>query len=156
MKTRLNLDPNVVQVARDLAREAGQPIVEMARTHTTVSVERAVLRLAGLQGADADGMPWVNRLVDAVRETAGLEHGVALPAWDALRTGGYPDLAALADAAARGKARFRIPVGEDERAARTAASAALWRIRSSAPSHRATVNLQRRSCCAGTCSRDDR
>ena len=86
MQTRLNLDPAVVREARDLAARAGQPIVEMAKTHTTVSVERAVLRLAGLQGADPDGMPWVNRIVDAVRETTGLEHGVALPAFDALLT----------------------------------------------------------------------
>ena len=57
----------------------------LAQTHTTVSVERAVLRLAGVQGADPDGIPWVNRLVDAVREQVGLEHGVALPVWDALR-----------------------------------------------------------------------
>jgi beta-lysine 5,6-aminomutase alpha subunit len=125
MQTRLNLDPVVVREARELAAQAGQPIVEMARTHTTVSVERAVLRLAGLAGADADGMPWVNRLVDAVRETVGLEHGVALPAWDALLTGGYGDLVTLAGAAALGKVRFRIPAGGDARAARAAASAAL-------------------------------
>jgi beta-lysine 5,6-aminomutase alpha subunit len=125
MQTRLNLDPAVVREARELAAQAGQPIVEMARTHTTVSVERAVLRLAGLAGADADGMPWVNRLVDAVRETVGLEHGVALPAWDALLTGGYGDLVTLAGAAALGKVRFRIPAGGDARAARAAASAAL-------------------------------
>ena len=68
-----------------------------------------MLRLAGLQGADPDGMPWVNRLVDAVRETTGLEHGVALPAWDALLTGGYDDLAALAEAAARGQGRVPDP-----------------------------------------------
>ena len=44
----LSLDPEVVRQARELAAIAGQPIVEMARTHTTVSVERAVLRLGGL------------------------------------------------------------------------------------------------------------
>jgi beta-lysine 5,6-aminomutase alpha subunit len=125
MQTRLNLDPALVREARELAVRAGQPIVEMARTHTTVSVERAVLRLAGVQGADADGMPWVNQLVDAVRETAGLEHGVALPAWDALLTGGYPDLVTLAEAAARGQVKFRIPAGDDARAAMVAADAAL-------------------------------
>jgi beta-lysine 5,6-aminomutase alpha subunit len=125
MQTRLNLDPALVREARALAAKAGQPIVAMAKTHTTVSVERAVLRLAGLQGADADGMPWVNRLVDAVRETTGLEHGVALPAWDALLTGGYDNLAALAAAAAHGKVPFRIPAGADAAAARAAASAAL-------------------------------
>jgi len=125
MQTRLNLDPAVVREARALAAKAGQPIVEMARTHTTVSVERAVLRLAGLQGADPDGMPWVNRLVDAVRETTGLERGVALPAWDALLAGGYDSLGALAEAAAQGKAAFRIPAGDDAVAARKAAQAAL-------------------------------
>ncbi len=50
--SRLSLDPAVVREARELARRAGQPIVDLARTHTTVSVERAVLRLAGLGGAD--------------------------------------------------------------------------------------------------------
>jgi beta-lysine 5,6-aminomutase alpha subunit len=121
---RLSLDPAVVREARDLARLAGQPIVDLARRHTTVSVERAVLRLAGLRGADEDGMPWVNRLADAISQTAGLQHGVALPAWDALLTGGYPSLAALARDAAQGKVKFRIPAGEDARAARAAASAA--------------------------------
>jgi beta-lysine 5,6-aminomutase alpha subunit len=115
---RLSLDPALVREARELARRAGQPIVDLAKTHTTVSVERAVLRLAGLAGADGDGMPWVNRLADTVAATAGLEHGVALPAWDALLTGNYPDLGALARAAAAGQVRFRVPAGADARAAR--------------------------------------
>ncbi|HUZ22632.1 MAG TPA: lysine 5,6-aminomutase subunit alpha [Streptosporangiaceae bacterium] len=122
---RLNLDPAAVREARELASRAGQPIVDLARTHTTVSVERAVLRLAGLQGADEDGMPWVNRLADAVRRSAGLEHGVALPAWDALLAGNYPDLGALARDAAAGQVQFRIPGGADAHAARGAATAAL-------------------------------
>jgi beta-lysine 5,6-aminomutase alpha subunit len=122
---RLSLDPALVREARELARRAGQPIVDLARTHTTVSVERAVLRLAGLAGADGDGMPWVNRLCDAVAASAGLEHGVALPAWDALRAGNYADLGALARAAAAGQVRFRVPQGADARAARSAAGAAL-------------------------------
>jgi len=122
---RLGLDPAVVREARALARRAGQPIVELARTHTTVSVERAVLRLAGLDGADDDGMPWVNRLADAVRDTAGLAHGVALPAWDALLAGRYPDLAALARDAAAGTVKFRIPAGADADRARAAATRAV-------------------------------
>ena len=102
MTGKLNLDPAVVAQARELARRVGEPVTKLARTHTTVSVERAVLRLAGLDGADQDGMPWVNRVANAVRETTGLEHGVALPVWDAMLTGGYPDLRTLAvDAAAR-------------------------------------------------------
>ena len=125
--SKLGLDPAMVRAARHLARIAGQPIVDMARSHSTVSVERAVLRLAGLDGADDGGMPWVNRLVDAVRDTTGLEHGVALPAWDALVTGGYPDLATLARDAAAGQVKFRVPEGQDAAAARAAARAALAR-----------------------------
>src|SRR5271169_7253565 len=103
MNSKLNLDPALVAQARELARLAGQPVTELARTHTTVSVERAVLRLAGLDGADEDGVPWVNRLTDAVRESVGLEHGIALPVWAALDAGGHPDLQTLAKAAAAGK-----------------------------------------------------
>ncbi len=118
---KLTIDPRVVAEARQLASQAGQPIVEMALSHTTVSIERAVLRLAGLAGADAEGMPLANRVVDAVRAQAGLEHGVALPVWDAALTGGYPDLAALAEATAAGQVTYRLPAGEAAGAARAAA-----------------------------------
>jgi beta-lysine 5,6-aminomutase alpha subunit len=121
---KLDLDPALVTRARELARRAAEPVVRMARTHTTVSVERAVLRLCGLDGADEDGMPWVNRLADAVKDEVGLEHGVALPAWDAMSAGNYPDLRTLAEAAAKGKVQFRIPAGQDAITARSAAAAA--------------------------------
>jgi beta-lysine 5,6-aminomutase alpha subunit len=120
-RSKLNLDPALVREARDLARQAAEPVVEMARTHSTVSVERAVLRLSGLGGADDDGMPWVNRLVEAVREQAGLEHGVAVPVFDALAAGGYPDLHSLAVDVAAGRVKFRIPAGQDEVSARESA-----------------------------------
>ncbi|MSX38442.1 MAG: lysine 2,3-aminomutase, partial [Actinobacteria bacterium] len=97
----LRLETRMVRKARVLAAKSGAPVVKMAKRHTTISVERAVLRLAGLEGADVDGIPWVNRLVDAVREQTGLEHGVALPVWDALLATGE-DLHALAQKAASG------------------------------------------------------
>ncbi len=117
----VDLDPVVVRKARSLARRAGRPVVRIARTSTTVSVERATLRLAGLSGADVEGIPWVNRLVDRVREEVGLEHGVALPVWDALRRGEAPDLLTLAQKAAAGPLGLRLPEGRAaERVARTA------------------------------------
>jgi beta-lysine 5,6-aminomutase alpha subunit len=67
-------------------------------------------------------MPWVNRLADAVRESVGLEHGVALPAWDAMLAGGYPDLRTLAADAGAGLAKFRLPAGGEADAARAAAA----------------------------------
>ncbi len=119
--TKLDLDPATVRRARALARRAGRPIVRLAQTSTTVSVERAVLRLAGVQGADPDGIPWVNRLVDAAREEVGLEHGVALPVWDALARGGHDDVTALAQRAASGRLGLRVPEGREAERARRAA-----------------------------------
>jgi beta-lysine 5,6-aminomutase alpha subunit len=125
MTPKLGLDPATVAEARQLAGRAGRPVVDLARSHTTVSVERAVLRLAGLEGADDAGLPWANRLADAVREQTGLENGVALPVWDALRSGGHRDLAALAREAAAGQVKFRVPAGRDAEAARDCARAAV-------------------------------
>ena len=124
---RLQLDPATVARARDLAAVAGQPVVEMAGSHTTVSIERAVLRMAGLEGADVEGTPWVNRLVDSVAEQVGLEQGVALPVWDALaaqrRAGVGTDapLLTLAQRAASGSVDFRQPEGRPATSAATAA-----------------------------------
>ena len=118
----LDLDPATIRQARALARKAGAPVVSLAKRHTTVSVERAVLRLAGLEGADVEGIPWVNRLVDVVRDEVGLEHGIALPVWDAmLRTG--DGLLTVAQKAAAGSVSFRVPEGRDAQRAAKAARA---------------------------------
>ena len=121
----LDLDPAVARRARSLARAAGRPVVDLARAHTTVSVERATLRLAGLSGADHEGTPWVNHLVDAVRAEVGLEHGVTTPVWDALRRGEAPDLLTLAQKASSGGVTFRLPEGRDLTAGRKAARTAV-------------------------------
>jgi beta-lysine 5,6-aminomutase alpha subunit len=124
---RLDLDPGTVARARALAAAAGRPVVDLAAAHTTVSIERAVLRLAGLSGADAEGIPWANRLADAVAEQVGLADGVALPVWDALaqqrRAGitGPDPLLVLAQRAAAGSVRFRVPTGRSASGARTSA-----------------------------------
>ena len=118
---KLRLDPVTVRRARTLARRVGKPVVELATKHTTVSVERATLRLAGLSGADPDGIPWVNRLLDATRGDVGIEHGIALPVWDALVRGEADDLPTLAEKASAGSVRFRVPEGHDLTRARSAA-----------------------------------
>ncbi|CAM3255651.1 lysine 5,6-aminomutase subunit alpha [Stackebrandtia soli] len=115
---RLPLDADTITRARSLARRAGQPVVDIARSHTTVAVERAMLRLAGLAGADPDGIPWVNRLLDAVREQVGISHGAALPVFGAMIADGHPDLTLLAHKAAAGAVQFTIPTGKDAEAAR--------------------------------------
>ncbi|MDI6102192.1 lysine 5,6-aminomutase subunit alpha [Actinoplanes sp. NEAU-A12] len=133
MHGKLDLDATVVARARELAARAGQPVVDLARSHTTVSVERAVLRLAGVQGADPDGIPWVNRLVDAVRSDVGLGHGVAVPVFHAMAASGVEDVTVLAQKAAAGSVRFALPEKKAEltaarRRARRAATAGLKMI----------------------------
>jgi beta-lysine 5,6-aminomutase alpha subunit len=123
----LDLDPALVRRARTLARRAGRPVVDLARHHTTVSVERATLRLAGLTGADHEGVPWVNHLVDAVRDGVGLDHGVTTPVWDALRRDEAPDLLTLAQKASSGGVSFALPEGREATATRRAARSAVAR-----------------------------
>jgi beta-lysine 5,6-aminomutase alpha subunit len=129
---KLNLDPQLVKRARALAAKAGKPVVDLARGHTTNSVERAVLRLAGMTGADPDGIPWVNRLVDAVAADVGLGHGVAVPVFHALSGSDARDLTTLAQQAASGSVRFELPAGRAlataRRSAKTAVSAGIKRI----------------------------
>ncbi|MDQ3716443.1 MAG: lysine 5,6-aminomutase subunit alpha [Actinomycetota bacterium] len=111
----IHLDKRLVRRARSLALLAAAPVISLAKARTTVSVERAVLRLAGLSGADpttGDGdIPWVNRVVDAVRDQVGLEHGVALPVWHAMRVYGHNSLLDLAAAVTAGTTEFDLPTG---------------------------------------------
>jgi beta-lysine 5,6-aminomutase alpha subunit len=92
MESRLHLPPERIDRARELASRIVAPVQEFIDAHTTVTVERATLRLAGADGADADGVPVPNLVVDQVRDR--LEEG-ALRYWvNALvRTG--DDVAAL-------------------------------------------------------------
>jgi len=133
----LALDARTVRKARRLARRAGEPIVALAKAHSTVSVERSVLRLAGLTGADDEGTPWVNRLADAVAGDCGLESGIAVPVWHALAETGI-DLATLAQQAAVGDVRFALPTGP-------ARTKALRAARSAARAGIAVIDRQRRT-----------
>ncbi|RJQ67877.1 lysine 2,3-aminomutase [Pseudonocardiaceae bacterium YIM PH 21723] len=127
--TLLHLDPQVVKQARGLAARACEPVIEMAKAHTTVAVERATLRLAGITGADtghrAGDVPWVNRVVDSIREQCGLEHGSALPAFHALRSHNLGSLTELAEATAAGMIQYSVPTGKDRTAAAKAARVAI-------------------------------
>ena len=137
MTGQLGLDPAMVARARRLAAQAAEPVIELAKAHTTVSVERATLRLAGLTGADSTqpsgDVPWVNRVVDTVREHCvddaggddGLAHGVALPTFHALRTGGFGSLVELAEATAAGQVTYTVPTGADRTRAAKAARTAI-------------------------------
>ena len=59
-KSKLGLDGAKIAEARALAAEIAAPVQEFIDAHTTVTVERATLRLLGADGADVDGVPVPN------------------------------------------------------------------------------------------------
>ena len=64
---KLRIDQDAIARARLLADAIVDPIDGFIARHSTVSVERAVARLCGVDGVDGDGIPLSNRLVDALR-----------------------------------------------------------------------------------------
>ncbi|MEA2663249.1 MAG: beta-lysine 5,6-aminomutase alpha subunit [Candidatus Eremiobacteraeota bacterium] len=62
----LRIDHEAVARARRLAGAIVDPIADFIARHSTVSVERAVARLCGVDGVDGEGVPLPNRLVDAL------------------------------------------------------------------------------------------
>jgi beta-lysine 5,6-aminomutase alpha subunit len=62
----LRIDQDAVARARALAGAIVDPIEDFIARHSTLSVERAVARLCGIDGIDQDGVPLPNRLVDAL------------------------------------------------------------------------------------------
>ncbi len=59
-KSKLGLSRPKIDEARGLAEEITAPVQEYIDGHTTVTIERATLRLLGADGANADGVPVPN------------------------------------------------------------------------------------------------
>ena len=77
MKSKLNLDPKVVDSARAHAANIAHDMQEFIDRHTTVSTERTVLRLLGVDGVDDVDNPLPNVVVDQIKEAGALPTGVA-------------------------------------------------------------------------------
>ena len=128
---RLAIDHDVVDECRSLARDIAAPVEALAAGHTTVSVERACLRLVGVDGVEGSGteaVPIPNLVVDAIRTAVGLERGALVPFFHSQRTSGS-DVHTTAQAIASGELIPELPQGDDlvdaVGAASTAAGAAV-------------------------------
>ncbi|MCW2970656.1 MAG: D-lysine 5,6-aminomutase subunit alpha [Solirubrobacterales bacterium] len=75
--SKLDLDPGVVAACRQAARQIAEQVTDQIAGRTTLSVERSVTRLLGVDGADSLDVPLPNVLVDHVHERGGLGHGIA-------------------------------------------------------------------------------
>ena len=101
MKSKLNLDPQMVSRASTVVATIADNVTDFISQRTTESVERTVLRLFGVDGIDAEGVPLPNVVVDAVHEAGLLSGGVTRPFMSALIATGLP-VQELAEAVADG------------------------------------------------------
>lgn len=77
MKSKLNLDFNLVKKARNSAEKIANDTQVFIDKHTTTSVERTVVRLLGIDGVDDIERPLPNIVVDNIKDGNGLENGAA-------------------------------------------------------------------------------
>ncbi len=71
------LDPKQVDRLKKMAQEIAEQVQGFLSRLSSVSVERTVLRLYGVDGVDSKGTPLANVLVDMLRNHGALESGVS-------------------------------------------------------------------------------
>jgi beta-lysine 5,6-aminomutase alpha subunit len=90
-KSKLGLDFSQVAVAKQLAKQIADQVQEFVDGYTTVTVERTLCRLIGIDGIDENEVPLPNRVVDALLEAGVLSQGVLYFMGNAiLETGATP------------------------------------------------------------------
>lgn len=77
MESKLNLDLNLVEKARQSARNIAKDTQDFIDKNTTVAVERTICRLLGIDGVDEFGVPLPNVVVENIKEGNGLGIGAA-------------------------------------------------------------------------------
>jgi len=99
---KLQLDQGMINAARESAKKIVADIKEHIDLHSTVSVERAVLRLFGVDGVNPEDIPLPNVLQEQISKNGKLGMGAAF--WLVNGMLAYNlDVQALAEEAGRGK-----------------------------------------------------
>jgi beta-lysine 5,6-aminomutase alpha subunit len=110
----LHLDRAQVDRCRALADRITAPVLEFVGRHTTVSIERTVLRLFGLHDAGPRGVPLVNMAVDALHEKKLLHRGAAYWMGYVMRRGAADPLAVVERMAALPADPEPLPEAEEQ------------------------------------------
>lgn len=77
MESKLNLNWNLVEEARTSARKIAADAQIFIDGHSTVTVERTICRLLGIDGVDEFNVPLPNVVVDYIKENGNISLGVA-------------------------------------------------------------------------------
>jgi beta-lysine 5,6-aminomutase alpha subunit len=78
VESKLNLNWDIVDKSRKAASNIALDTQEFIDKHTTVTVERTICRLLGIDGVDEFGVPLPNVVVENIEKGNGLSTGVAL------------------------------------------------------------------------------
>ena len=89
------VDDAQVAQARGIASEVIEPVFDLIRRHTTISVERTVLRLFGMSDAGPGGIPLTNLMTDRLKAAGVLSRGAAYWYGRALQLGAASPLDAV-------------------------------------------------------------
>ena len=87
MAPKLGLPPERIARCRRYARQVADGVRRETEAFTTVSTERTVLRLLGVDGVDAQDVPIPNRVVDSLQQAEKLARGAAVWVGSALAEG---------------------------------------------------------------------
>ena len=74
---QIPLNPDQVDRLKEMAKEIADQIQNFVSKHSSVSVERTVLRLYGVDGVNSNNIPIPNRLIDILQEKDNLKSGVS-------------------------------------------------------------------------------
>jgi beta-lysine 5,6-aminomutase alpha subunit len=102
-KSKLNLDGWQVRNVRRLASEISANVYDFIEKHSSVSVERTILRLYGVDGVDKEGIPLANKIVDILKSKGMLEGGVSFPFTAAMALSNNEDSQKTAEKIASGE-----------------------------------------------------
>lgn len=83
---KLKLNQNIIDSSRKYAGLIAKDVQSYIVLHSTVSVERTVLRLLGVDGVDLYDVPLMNRMVDEVKENADISKGISVYIASALKS----------------------------------------------------------------------
>jgi beta-lysine 5,6-aminomutase alpha subunit len=116
---KVPVDAEKVLRCRALAADVASDVQTMIDRHTTVGVERTVARAYGVEGADAEGTPLANALVDKLHQHGSTGLGVAYFLGRAL-AGGAADVQEAAERLAFGDEPLLAGDADDVEALRRA------------------------------------
>jgi len=89
MQSKLGLDFNRVEYARSLAASIAAKVQKFADDYTTVTVERTLCRLMGIDGVNQNEVPLPNVVVDELKEKGVLSHGAIFYIANAVANTGF-------------------------------------------------------------------